>query len=163
MNPLRNVFGGSADLIQRMVLKGHLDKVYSVVFGPDGTRLASGSADGTVRLWEDGTTTQILYTTPNVYGLAFSSDGTQIATGTRDGVIRLWDVATGIAFNAISGHLGGAYGIAFSCDGDCLVSSGGDSAIRVLEIPSGELIHEFATPHRIETLQSVGSVTWNPH
>ena len=32
-------------------LEGHTDRVYSVVFSPDGTRLASGSSDGTILLW----------------------------------------------------------------------------------------------------------------
>jgi WD40 repeat protein len=33
-------------------LEGHEDTVFSVVFSPDGNTLASGSADGTVKLWD---------------------------------------------------------------------------------------------------------------
>ena len=35
-------------------LEGHADVVYSVAFAPDGKTLASGSGDGTVKLWEKG-------------------------------------------------------------------------------------------------------------
>jgi WD40 repeat protein len=33
-------------------LNGHTDYVHAVAFSPDGTRLASGSGDHTVRIWD---------------------------------------------------------------------------------------------------------------
>jgi WD40 repeat protein len=33
-------------------VKGHTDSVNSVTFSPDGNTMASGSLDGTVRLWQ---------------------------------------------------------------------------------------------------------------
>ena len=37
---------------EALVLRGHKDAVASVAFSPDGWRLASGSGDGTVKLWD---------------------------------------------------------------------------------------------------------------
>ena len=71
--------------------------VWSVAFSPDGT-LASGSADGAIRLW-DATTEQPLNTleghTDDVWSVAFSRDGSTLASGSADGTILLWDAATG--------------------------------------------------------------------
>ncbi|GKU12900.1 unnamed protein product, partial [Fusarium langsethiae] len=36
-------------------LKGHKNSVTSVVFSADGQRLASGSADNTVKIWDAAT------------------------------------------------------------------------------------------------------------
>jgi len=44
------IYNGGNGRLER-TLSGHTDWVYSVAVNADATRLASGSADGTVKLW----------------------------------------------------------------------------------------------------------------
>ena len=66
---------------------GHELFVWSVAFSPDGTRLASGSGDETVRLWDVETGEEIATLRGHehfVYSVAFSPDGTRLASGGPD-------------------------------------------------------------------------------
>ena len=76
---------------------GHADRVTCVTFSPDGARIATGSADYTVKIWDTATGAQLATLGhPNeVTSLAWSPGGVWIATGCQDGHARLWDSATG--------------------------------------------------------------------
>ena len=75
----------------------HMSEVRSVIFSPDGKKIASGSYDRTVKLW-DAATGQELVTlkghTSEVLSIAFSPDGKRIASGSGDRTVKLWRAAT---------------------------------------------------------------------
>lgn len=76
----------------------HASFVYSVAFSADGRWLASGGADGTVRVYHtrDGALRWPPATHDEaVYSVAFSSDGSLVASGGYDRVVKLWDARTG--------------------------------------------------------------------
>ncbi|KKO98596.1 hypothetical protein THAR02_09295 [Trichoderma harzianum] len=74
-------------------LEGHTNLVNSVVFSPDGQRLASGSSDGTIKIWDvNSGSCQTLECYNSVLSIIFSPDGQQLASGLSDGVIKVWDV-----------------------------------------------------------------------
>jgi WD40 repeat protein len=78
----------------RHVLRGHSGSVLDLGFSPDGHRLATGSADGAVKIWDVATGQEVLRL-PGHAGAVnlarFTPDGNWLISAGLDGVVKIWD------------------------------------------------------------------------
>ncbi len=115
----------------------HQDTVLRVEFSPDGRHIATGSLDGTLRIW-DAQAGRVLYTlpceSPHIRALAYSRDGLRLAVAHNDGRIRVWEAATGKPLVTLAGHDQPVSQVAFSPDGRTLATASRDRTVRLWDV-----------------------------
>jgi WD40 repeat protein len=119
---------------QRSINRGHEGAVSSVAFDATGRRIASGSQDGTVRVWDAATGGEISCLRGHERGVtsvSFDPTGRRIASGSQDRTVRVWDAATGAEISCLRGHADWVRSVAFDPTGRHIVSGSDDGTIRV--------------------------------
>ena len=111
------------------------EKVTGVAFSPDSSRLATSSADRTIRIWDAVTGQELLVLAGHedpVNDVVFSHDGKLLVSASGDGTIRIWDARTDPEVLTLHGHRQQVTSISFDSKGKTLASSSSaEGAIRI--------------------------------
>ncbi len=118
--------------------------VNAVAFSPDGRYVATGSNDGTARVFEavSGKEVSRLTEQGEVSSVAFSPDGRYVATGSGDGTARVFEALSGKEVSRLTG-LGGVHSVVFSPDGHLVATGSMDGTARVFDSKNGKEVSEL--------------------
>jgi len=147
-------------------LEGHVRTVDCVAWSPDGRRIASGSDDRMIRIWNlaEGSCRPMHGHQDNVLSVDWSPDGRMVASGSIDRMIGLWNPESATSFwpghHGLAGHTDSVNSVAWSPDGRLLASGSGDHTVRLWEVGLGR---PSVVAYR-ELLASdwVSGVAWSP-
>ncbi|MCB2051422.1 MAG: SH3 domain-containing protein, partial [Novosphingobium sp.] len=125
---------------------GHTETVNTAAYSPSERSFATGSDDGTVRIWDAKTSkylTELNLNSGGVEAISYSPDGHLLLAGMQDGTIQLWNLIKRKELRRIEGHSEAVNAVAFSVDGLFVLSASNDKSARIWEISTGKEVMRF--------------------
>ena len=131
-----------------------MQSVASVRWSPDGNRLASASADGTVCIWDSESRSEVLRLggessgdlgahTHGISDVQWSHDGRLLCTCSDDKTLRLWDATSGECLRVLRGHTHFVMCCAFNRQGSMVASGAYDETVRLWEVKTGACVRKL--------------------
>jgi eukaryotic-like serine/threonine-protein kinase len=146
--------------LDRGTLIGHRAEIRSISWSPDGKLLATGSMDGTARIWESSGGRErfaLKGHMSQVTSVSWSPNGIFLATASWDGTAKVWSAEDGQEQRTLEGHANRVWSVAWSPDGRCLATGSHTGTVRIWEAASGHerfVLKGHTSP--------VYSVAWSP-
>jgi WD40 repeat protein len=132
--------------VELQALRGHEGPATSIAVNPQGTLIASGAMDGTVRTWALGADHDAPPPgsghTGTIISAARSQDGGWFASGSDDGTAVIWDHEARLHL-VLDEHRGGVVSMGFALDGTRLVTGSYDNLVRIWDTATGEMLESW--------------------
>jgi WD40 repeat protein len=143
---------------------GRADRPTTVAWHVASNRLAEGSRDGLIRIWDadrEETTLTLKGPAPFIHywggrWFEWSPDGSKLAAGCQDATVHVWDTRSGREHNVLRGHESPVVSVAFSSDGRRIAAWELNGKIKIWDASAGELTAQLAHPG------NVGAARWSP-
>jgi eukaryotic-like serine/threonine-protein kinase len=140
--------------------RGHSQGVMAIAWSPNGSRIASGSHDKTVQVWDasDGSHAFTYHGHSDwVPSVAWSPDSIRIASGSVDTTVQIWNAADGRNIYTYRGHSDQVWSVMWSPDGSRIVSSSWDKTVQVWNASDGTHIFTYRGHSNV-----VWAAAWSP-
>lgn len=153
------------------ILSGHEGPISCLEFSPLTGTLASGSWDGTLKIWDvyKSTCVETFEHGCDVLAVSFRPDGKEVCCSCTNGNIYVWDVENGEQINLIEGRRDIAGGrlttdartvensaqnkffnsLSYSADGLCILAGGKSKYICIYSVETSSLIKKFQLSHNL--------------
>jgi WD40 repeat protein len=146
----------------------HAGQVLFLAFAPDGRTLASGHADGALRLWEAATGKPLQRFQAQLlgkYSAVFAPDGKTLAFMGSNHHLQIRDVASGKEVRSVPVPPTGFQAMAFSPDGKMAALFTPDQMIHFWDLAAGREVRKLASPFiglQAGATLSIGHMAFSP-
>ena len=126
--------------IPKSILKGHRQGITCLCFHPFYKRLASGSDDASIIIWECDEFTEersLKAHSDSINCLKFDNNGKYLASCSSDLSIKIWNFDTMTVYRTLNGHEHTVSCVEFSPDGNFIYSASRDHTIKYWDINGG--------------------------
>ena len=127
----------TGDSVAEMV--GHRDILYSAVYSPDESLVATAGYDREIILWDAKTGDPLRRLKGHngaIFDLAFSPDGNVIVSACADETVKVWSVSTGQRLDTLSQNESEVLAVDVTSDGKFIVAVSADNRLRVWSLRS---------------------------
>jgi WD40 repeat protein len=134
----------TADGRTSSTFEGHTEGINDAVYNPDGTRLATCSIDGAIRIWLNDSLLdrELQEYRGSVNALCYSNDGKRLFFASSDTAVRAWDLAEDKS-SVLYRHETAVLAVAASPAGNYIVSGSRDGTITIGDTAKGVAIRSF--------------------